>query len=535
MIKAISSNINIFKTPLRGGSRALRLTSRQATVAAIIASALTLIFSYEMYGYPITLAGLLVVIFLSVFVQDSKSTLIAATVSIIITLLMYWYSGTKLTEHLFIVCLILLTTMMVLYMKRLNNQLNFEKTHMTALFENATEGIVLTDQLGNIILANAAAEKMFGYPQKEMISKPVEMLLPQSISYPHLALRNEFYEQPQHRSMASGRDLYAQKKSGDNFPVEVSLSYYYKGNLRYMIAFIVDITHRKQIEESMRRQQQQLKQVSNEIKELNAELEMKVEERTIVLKEALQKLEQSQQELSEALDKERELNEIKSRFVSMASHEFRTPLSTVLSSASLLSKYIKEDEQEKRNKHIERIKGAVKNLNEILEDFLSLGKLEEGKVNTINSPFELNAFIEETTEDIKGLLKENQSILFDHQGSHTINCDQKLLKNVLLNLISNAIKFSEQDTSILINSQMADGIATIKITDQGLGISKEDQEHLFSSFFRGANVTNIQGSGLGLHIVKRYLDLMAGTIALQSTINEGSTFTITIPVNLVKI
>ncbi|MBC7887191.1 MAG: PAS domain-containing sensor histidine kinase [Ferruginibacter sp.] len=416
-------------------------------------------------------------------------------------------------------------------MQRLNNQLNFEKSHMTALFENATEGIVLTDQGGKIILANAAAEKMFGYPERDMISQPIDILLPPGVRSKHVMIRNEFYENLQNRSMGSGRDLYAQKKSGDNFPVEVSLSYYYKGDHRYVIAFIVDITQRKQIEESLHQQQQQLEQVSNEIKDLNAELEMKVEERTLILKAALEKLEQSQQELSEALDKERQLSEIKSRFVSMASHEFRTPLSTVLSSASLLSKYVKEDDQDKRNKHIERIKGTVKHLNDILEDFLSLGKLDEGKVSTLNSPFELNFFIEETTEDIKGLLKDGQRILHNHQGEFIINSDKKLLKNVLLNLISNAIKFSEPDTSIIIESNEADGIVTIKITDQGLGISAADQEHLFSSFFRGSNVINIQGSGLGLHIVKRYLVLMGGSIALKSRLNEGTTFTISIPTN----
>ncbi len=501
---------------------------------AIMAFIITLVFSYTMPDYPITLAGLLVVIFLSVFVEDSMSTLIAATISIFITGLLYVLMGNNFTQYLFIILLVLLTTAIVLHMKRLNSQLNFEKSHMTALFENATEGIVLTGQDGNIILANAAAEKMFDYVESELINKPVEFLLPKHTRSEHTTLRNKYYEMPEHRSMASKTDLYAQKKSGVNFPVEVSLSYYYKGDQRYVISFIVDITQRKEIEESMRLQQKQLENVSNEIKDLNAELELKVEERTIILKEALQKLEQSQQELSEALDKERELNEIKSRFVSLASHEFRTPLSAVLSSAALLSKYIKEEDQEKRDRHIERIKSAVKNLNEILEDFLSLGKLNEGKVNSVNSIFELTPFIDETTEDIKGLLKDGQRIIYNHHGEYPINSDKKLLKNILLNLISNAIKFSDPDTSIIIDSDITNEVATIKVTDQGLGISKEDQEQLFSSFYRGANVVNIQGSGLGLHIIKRYLELMAGSIALESKINEGTTFTVTIPTNLKK-
>lgn len=508
-----------------------RLTSKQASIYAIIAFVLTLAFSYAMPGYPITLTGLLVVVFLSVFVPDTKSTLIAATVSILFTFISYWISRLDFTQHLFIILLIFLSSVIVLYVKRLYRQMNFEKSHMTALFENATEGIILTDEDGNIILANAATEKMFGYETKEMINRPVEILLPQTIRSKHINLRNTFYASPEHRAMGSGRDLYAQKKSGDNFPVEVSLSYYYKGEKRYVIAFIVDITHRKQIEKSMHLQQKQLEKVSNELRNLNADLEMKVEERTLILKEALQKLEQSQQELNEALDKERELNEIKSRFVSMASHEFRTPLSTVLSSASLLSKYVKEEDQDKRNKHVDRIKSAVKNLNDILEDFLSLGKLDEGKIPASRSPFELHAFIEETTEDLKGLLKPGQKIFYNHSGSIIINSDKKLLKNVLLNLISNAIKFSERDTNINIDSNVNHDHAIIQIKDQGVGVSKEDQEHLFSSFFRGANVVNIQGTGLGLHIVKRYLELMGGSIAVKSELNEGSTFIITIPTN----
>jgi signal transduction histidine kinase len=156
-----------------------------------------------------------------------------------------------------------------------------------------------------------------------------------------------------------------------------------------VIAFVVDITHRKEIERSMLHQQKQLEKVTNDIRRMNTELEGKVEERTIILKEALQRLEQSQAELSEALDKERQLNEIKSRFVSMASHEFRTPLSSVLSSASLIGKYTTTEQQANRDKHVNRIKESVKHLNDLLEDFLSLGKLDEGKIGAQKGLFQL--------------------------------------------------------------------------------------------------------------------------------------------------
>ena len=512
-----------------------RLTSKPASIYAIIAFMFTLVFSFAVPGYPITLAGLLIVTFLSFFIREKKSTLIAASVSVLAAVLLYLLSGKNFTQHLYIIFLVLVSAVIVLYMKRLNSQLNFEKSHTTALFENTTEGIILTDEEGRIILANPASLKMFGYEENEMINQPMEILLPQNIRSKHITLRNKFYENPQHRSMGTGRDLYAQKKSGENFPVEVSLSYYYEAGHRYVIAFIVNITLRKQIESSMRLQQQQLEQVSNEIRDLNAELERKVEERTLILKEALQKLEQSQQELSEALDKERELNEIKSRFVSMASHEFRTPLSTVLSSASLLSKYTTTEDQDKREKHINRIKDSVKHLNDILEDFLSLGKLEEGKVTISFTPLNLNDWIRDVLDEMKTQTKPGQKIEYLYEGNCDIHSDKNLLRNILIILISNAIKFSDDEKTIWVGSKVEDDAVTISIKDEGIGISEEDQQYLYSSFFRGKNAVNIEGTGLGLHIVKRYINLLNGTINIQTGLELGTTFIVIIPSSKVQI
>jgi PAS domain S-box-containing protein len=403
--------------------------------------------------------------------------------------------------------------------------------HITSLFENATEGIIVTDSNGTIFLVNPSACRMFDYREEELIGQKIEILIPTEYKKSHVALRENFYHDPRNRVMGHNRDLHGQKKDGKNFPVEVSLSTYVRGEERYVIAFIIDITLRKETEQSMIQQQHQLEKITNDMRKLNAELEAKVEERTTILKEALQRLEQSQAELSEALDKERELNEIKSRFVSMASHEFRTPLSAVLSSASLLSKYTTTEEQDKRNRHILRIKDSVKHLNDLLEDFLSLGKLDEGKIGAIKTEFVLPEIISETTEDMKGILKTGQQLNYKHEGIDRVVTDKKLIKNILINLIGNAVKFSEENASIDIYSKVADSIAIISVKDQGIGISEEDQEHLFSSFFRGKNAVNIQGTGLGLHIVKRYTDLVGGTIELKSKLGEGTTIRLTIPVN----
>jgi PAS domain S-box-containing protein len=404
-----------------------------------------------------------------------------------------------------------------------------DQAHMTSLFENATEGIILTNGHGHIVLANPAAERMFGYTASELQNLPVEVLIPANFRPGHKSLREGFHKKPSNRSMGAGRDLFALKKNGEEFPVEISLSHYKKDNELFVIAFIVDITLRKEVEQNLVKKQNELEKVTFEIRKLNTELEKKVDERTHILKEALEKLEQSQTELHEALDKERQLNEIKSRFVSLASHEFRTPLSAVLSSAALISKYTKEDEQEKRNKHIDRIKDSVKNLNDILEDFLSLGKLDEGRIITDPGEFNLREMINGTLADVKVVLKPGQKFIFDYEGEEKINVDKNLLRNILINLISNAAKFSEEDTPITILAKSDNEKNIITVTDKGIGISKKDQEHLFTMFYRASNVTNIQGTGLGLHIVKRYLDLINGTVNLQSTLGKGTSITITFP------
>jgi len=404
-----------------------------------------------------------------------------------------------------------------------------DQAHMTSLFENATEGIILTDGRGLIVLANPAAEKMFGYNNKELENLPVEVLIPGNFRPRHKTLREGFHNNPSNRSMGAGRDLFALKKNGEEFPVEISLSHYTNNNELFVIAFIVDITLRKEAEKNLVKKQNELEKVTFEIRKLNTELEKKVDERTHILKEALEKLEESQTELHEALDKEKQLNEIKSRFVSMASHEFRTPLSAVLSSATLISKYTNENEQEKRDKHINRIKDSVKHLNDILEDFLSLGRLDEGRICADPGEFNLKEMITETLSEVKVVLKPGQKLDFSYQGNEKINSDKKLVRNILINLISNAAKFSEEDSPITVSGMSDNEKNTITVVDKGIGISKKDQEHLFTMFYRASNVTNIQGTGLGLHIVKRYIDLINGTVKLQSTLGEGTIISITFP------
>jgi signal transduction histidine kinase len=248
--------------------------------------------------------------------------------------------------------------------------------------------------------------------------------------------------------------------------------------------------------------------------------------RTNALVETLKDLEESKQELELALSKEKELGELKSRFVAMASHEFRTPLTAILSSASLISKYPKTEDQDKREKHIHRIKSAVSNLTDILEEFLSVGKLEEGKIEAHLAYVEIPELVNDTLADVSNLLKKNQNLRFEHSGETELLTDKSLLRKIIINLCSNAVKFSGESSCITIRTQKMPSHFVLSVQDEGIGISEEDQKHLFDRFFRGVNVTNIQGTGLGLHIVAKYTELLGGKVSISSKLNEGTTVTV---------
>lgn len=213
----------------------------------------------------------------------------------------------------------------------------------------------------------------------------------------------------------------------------------------------------------------------------------------------------------------------------MASHEFRTPLSTILSSASLVSKYPNTEENEKRERHIRRIKDSVNHLNDLLEDFLSLGKLEEGKVSITVTSFSVKEFLADIIDEIKEMLKQGQDMKLEYEGDEDFITDKRMLKNILLNLLSNATKFSGEDKHIWINVSNKNRTLSVTVKDEGIGIPEDDLPHLFDTFFRGKNVSNIQGTGLGLPIIKRYLNLLNGDISVNSRYNEGTTFCIIIP------
>jgi PAS domain S-box-containing protein len=246
----------------------------------------------------------------------------------------------------------------------------------------------------------------------------------------------------------------------------------------------------------------------------------------VIVAKEITELKQTEDYLVKLLEKEKKLNELRTQYLNLASHEFRTPLSVILSSAFIISKFEKTEDQTDRLEQVKHIVSAVNLLRDIINDFLSLSKIEEGKLKLHKTNFNSKANIKETIDELSGLLKKGQSISYRHVGETNLFLDAGIFKHLLINLLSNSIKFSPEGTKISVSSKLINHDYTLVIKDHGCGISKEDQKQLFSPFFRGSNAKQIQGTGLGLHIVRYYLDKMNGTIRIKSKVDLGTTIQI---------
>jgi signal transduction histidine kinase len=240
--------------------------------------------------------------------------------------------------------------------------------------------------------------------------------------------------------------------------------------------------------------------------------------------------------LIKALEREKELNVLKSQFVTMASHKFRTPLSTILSSVFLLENYTDADYELEKTAFFDKIKRSVHNLTALLNDYLSLGKLEEGKLKVTYTETDIKAFFDEFLQEIGSIKKVKQKIHFTHEGIEcTVMTDKFLLKNILTNLVSNAIEYSPHDAEIELAAELKKDTLKIRVTDQGIGIPENEQHQIFKRFYRGQNANNVEGTGLGLNIAKKYIRLLKGTIEFTSQLNKGTTFIAIIPVMNVNV
>jgi PAS domain S-box-containing protein len=389
---------------------------------------------------------------------------------------------------------------------------------LVAIIQNATDGIITIDKLGRIESINPAACKLFEYAAIEVIGCNVSMLLPLEDRRDHAAFFKTFKLLKVANTSEAGRELYGLKKSGSVFPFCLGLSEVQYSGRKIYTGFIHDLTREKASEV--------------QLKEYAGQLELDVLGRTQSLNATVKALEQAKEEVSMSLMKEKELGLLKSRFVSIASHEFRTPLTSIQLSTSLIEQYTQTTTSSSVAKHIQKINVAVGNLTGILNDFLSIEKLEAGMQEVAADVFDLVKLAEDITEDMQAMAKPNQNIIYQHTGTEsTTKLDRNLVKCCIVNLISNAIKYSGEHTFIDFNTEISKKGCMITIRDDGIGIPKADHKHLFEAFFRAHNTGTIPGTGLGLNIVARYVGLMGGSVDFKSSINQGTRFTITFPLS----
>ncbi len=365
-----------------------------------------------------------------------------------------------------------------------------------AVLENAGAIIISTNTDGIIQSFNPGAEKCSGYTAEEVIGKltPIAFRCPEE-----LKRRAKQFSEELGETIKPGFETYT-AKAKRNIQQKDEWIFVRKDGSRFPVSKIVTA-------------------LRNKNNEITGYIGVAVD---------ITELKQKEDNLRQSLQKEKELNELKSRFVSMASHEFRTPLSTVLSSAYLIEKYTSENDQPKREKHLQRIVSSVNMLTDILNDFLNVGKIEEGKIYTKFSEFNIRQLVTTFIEEIKHTLKKGQVINYKHEGETMVWLDCSLMRHILMNLVSNASKFSMENSIIEIGTICQNDTLLLNVKDYGIGISKDDQKHLMERFFRGANTTDIQGTGLGLHIVAKYTEILKGQIAFKSELGKGTEITITL-------
>ncbi|GBF20223.1 MULTISPECIES: sensor histidine kinase [Arenibacter] len=368
-----------------------------------------------------------------------------------------------------------------------------ELSHWARIFDESLNEIYVFDAISKYFVnVNKEAQRNMGYNLEEFKTlKPLD-IKPHMDSPQFQLLIEPLLNGPRDKVKF---ETDHQRKDGSIYPVEVHLQLSTFGEKDVIVAIILDITERRNYTEK---------------------LEKKVQERT--------------KQLTEALAKEKELNELKTRFLSLVSHEFKTPLSSILTSITLLSKYTESHQQEKRDKHVETIKNKVRYLDTILTDFLSVERLDSGKVNYKLETFPLSKIVNEVVYGANMLLKAGQTIKYpENIDDIFIRFDEKTLELALSNLIHNAIKYSPEDTTISLAVSNGKDTVLIDVIDRGIGIPAQDQKHIFNRYFRAENALLNQGTGIGLNIAKQHLENLGATIEFTSEENKGSIFTIVIP------
>jgi PAS domain S-box-containing protein len=377
------------------------------------------------------------------------------------------------------------------------------------LLEAAPDAILQVDEEGRILLLNHMTEQMFGYPREELLGASVELLVPVELRAAHGVHRCRYAAHPTTRGMGNGLVLEAVRKDGTRFPVEISLSpSVSEGGFR-ATAIVRDITRRKQAEDQLRAVQErytrQLAAHNQELASRNREVER--------------------------------VNRLKTEFLASMSHELRTPLHTIIGFSELLAEQLHGSLNEKQQRFIDHIHRDSLHLLELINDILDLSKIESGRIELHREPLDLAAIVEESLNSIrplgqaKALRIQSRLAPAGDGGPLRVQADPLRLKQILVNLLTNAVKFTPAGGSIEVTARPSDELAEISVSDTGVGIPAEEHEAIFDIFHQaGATTKGVrEGTGLGLAITKRLVEEHGGTIAVASEPGKGSRFTFTIP------
>ena len=372
------------------------------------------------------------------------------------------------------------------------------------LLEAAPDGILEMDQDGTIVLLNATAEQMFKYPREELLGQLIEVLVPAALRQQHRQHREKYVEHPVTRPMGMGLDLSARRKDGSQFPVEISLSPIRAQHGFHIVAIIRDITARKQAEAEIQAMQQAF---TTELSTKNQQLEIR------------------NREVERA-------NRLKSEFLASMSHELRTPLHTIIGFADLLAEELKGPLNRDQKRFVDHIQRDSRHLLELINDVLDLSKIESGRLELRPGPFRVIDAVAETLAGLRPLADQKQigiNEAIDHKLE--ITADRLRFKEILSNLISNAIKFTPEGGQITVESSGGPNQVSFAVADTGIGIDPAEQQAIFNKFYQVGSTTRgvREGTGLGLAITKSLVEMHGGRIWVESTPGQGSRFQFMLP------
>ncbi len=398
-----------------------------------------------------------------------------------------------------------------------------EKRYRT-LFESMQEGFglheIICDKNGKpidyrFLEVNPAFEKLTGLKAKDITNKTAKKVLP----------KLEYYWVEIYGKVALNKEYVEFENYSKDLGKYFKVSAFAIGEGIFAVLF-EDVTEKKKIEKELEKHRQELElRVKVRTKELNRI--------NLMLAQEVEKSHNTEEMLKKTLDEVQKFSDLKTRFISTASHEFRTPLTTISSSIQLLSAYGRKCDEKKYNEHIQRVLKTIDNLTELINDVLLVSRVESGKIDFKPKNEDLFEFCSKIVEELNNDYAKNHILDFRYNTNRKeFMLDLKLLRSVLTNLLTNAIKYSPDGEVILFTVESDDDFIKMIIKDNGIGMSKEDISHLFEPFHRGKNVAEISGTGLGMSIVKRYLDLQKGEISVISEINKGTIVKVLLPINI---